>query len=97
MILFNNFGSGDAFDIFRGCVIGTGKDTGRPGPYVEGFQFTVVGSANLDHVDLGLKGVPDEALSGLDISLMTDSSGQPGSVIETVHIGRTLPLGRGRS
>ena len=75
-VIFNTFGPGDAYQT------GTGWTLGYPGTgFSQGDAFTPVSTATLGSVELavGLVSGPNDLL----VWLMSDSSGQPGSVIES--------------
>jgi hypothetical protein len=79
-VLFNTFGTGDTYNIFSGYTIGM-----PPNNWVIADQF-VIGTPDpyfLDKIELaaGLA----TGTNKLDVWLMDDSSGKPGTIIETFN------------
>jgi hypothetical protein len=79
-VLFNTFGSGNSYNLNSGSPVGLVPGFGN---VAEGnqFSFTTLPASYLDTIELaaGL----DEGINQLDVALMTDAAGQPGSVIES--------------
>ncbi len=93
-VLFNTFGPGDMYNVVGGLTIG-GPETFEPDPtdWSQGNQFILGGSQSylLSSIEVAIAHVhdtqgqpvgPDE----LDVWLMSDDAGQPGSIIETFHL-----------
>jgi hypothetical protein len=80
-VIFNNYGPGDTYFLLNGSSIG-----GPPGNYFEhGSAFTVTGGAfTLDRIELAIGLVTGPNI--LDVSLMSDAAGKPGTVIESIHL-----------
>jgi len=92
-VLFDTFGAGDAYNVVGGLTIG-GTETFEPDPtdWSQGNQFIFDGSQPcvLSSIEVAVAHVhdaggqplgPDE----LDVWLLDDNAGQPGSIIEAFH------------
>ncbi|MGC8669497.1 MAG: choice-of-anchor R domain-containing protein [Chthonomonadales bacterium] len=73
IVVFNNFGPGDAYNTGTGWTLGTGSN------YIVGEQFTPSASGTLDKIELAL-GLMD-GLNSAKVYLVADSSGQPGATV----------------
>jgi hypothetical protein len=86
-VLFNTFGGGSSYNVNNGNVLGNAFDGNN---YAEAETFTVSGQAVFSGLRLALScsvaGCPD----ALTIALTSDSSGSPGSVIESFSYSGTL-------
>ena len=87
-VIFSNFGPGDTYDFTTGYTLG-----GQPGYFVPGEAFTNGPSgATLDSIEVAAGIVAGQ--NSLNLQLMSDAGGAPGSVIETLTVSDPLgPFG----
>jgi hypothetical protein len=87
IIVFDNFGPGDSYNVNAGSTLGA-----IPGHPDLASRFSVgASSVYLSSVDVAISLVdrspstPSPDLNDIDILVMTDAGGLPGSVLETFH------------
>jgi hypothetical protein len=88
VIIFDNFGPGDTYNSGVGATLAT-ADSLVGSDLDQGLGFTVPGPGYiLDNIELavGLVEGPNE----LDVWLMDDVSGEPGSIIESFHLSNAM-------
>ena len=77
-IVYSTFGPGDTYDENSGWTIG------GSGVWVQGLQFTPAENAVVQTIEIAAFRLAGGA--AVNVSLMTDASDRPGSVLETVPI-----------
>jgi hypothetical protein len=84
--IYNTFGSGDSYETGSGSTLGLGNLFGNGG-YSDAFEFTPTTSGSVDDILTAIQYIYEPGLATgpneLDVWLMSDDSGSPGSIIES--------------
>lgn len=84
VVIYDNFGLGDTYDQNAGATLSTGLPLGVDWDQGSAFALESVGmDYYLDTIDVAVGLVTGS--NELDLWLMTDSAGEPGSIIESFH------------
>ncbi len=84
-VVYNNLGTGDSYNCCQGWAIGLPDRT-------IAFAFTPGANYDLTRIDVGVGWEPEFPPNSMILNLLNDSSGQPGSVIESWTVMNLPPL-----
>jgi hypothetical protein len=89
VVLFNNFGPGDAYDVTSGW--GVGAIAGNQEAFALAFTPRG-GDYRLNAVALAMGLLDRDAPNEFDVRLTTDVGGAPGLPLETIHLSGAVPI-----
>src|ERR1700733_3277250 len=91
-VIFSTFGPDTSYDTVNGYTLGLGNLFGNSG-YSDAFEFTPTESGSLEDILMAIQYIYQPGIATgsnqLDVWLMSDSSGSPGSILESFQYNGT--------